>query len=103
MSTDMAAAGLQSQASEWNETLRAEYLAVFHYWAQGVLAARAGSRHLPEPPHVFVAGFFADSADPMAPSAYPEMGTEPGWAIPAVRPAIRPTPLYIEYCDARVS
>ena len=43
MSTDMAAAGLQSQASEWNETLRAEYLAVFHYWADSIMAERAGS------------------------------------------------------------
>jgi hypothetical protein len=103
MSTDIAATTLQTQVSDWNEALQTDYLAVFNYWAQGMLAERAGASNLPKPPNAFVAGFFTDSTNPLAPSAYPETGAEPGWAIPAVRPAIRPTPLYIEYSYARVS
>ena len=103
MSTDIAATTLPSRARDWNEALQTDYLAVFHYWAQSVLSQRAGSRNLPKPPNAFLAGFLADSTNPVAPSAYPETGAEPGWAIPAVRPAIKPTPLYIEYSYARVS
>jgi hypothetical protein len=103
MSTDFAATRLQSQVNGWNELVQADYLAVFDYWGQRVLAERAGSRNLPKPPDAFVAGFFTDSMNPLAPSAYPETGSEPGCAMPAVRPSIKPTPLYIGYSYARVA
>ncbi|MGD0775159.1 MAG: hypothetical protein ABSC05_20275 [Candidatus Solibacter sp.] len=103
MSTDFAATRLQSQVNGWNELVQADYLAVFDYWGQRALAERAGSRNLPKPPNAFVAGFFTDSMNPLAPSAYPETGSEPGCAMPAVRPSIKPTPLYIGYSYARVA
>ena len=103
MSTDIAATTLPSQVSDWGEALQTDYLAVFNYWAHRVLAERAGSGNLPKPPDAFVAGFFADSTNPQAPSAYPATGDEPGCAMPAARPAIRPTPLYIQLSYARVA
>ena len=103
MSTEIAATTLPSQVSDWDEALQTDYLAVFHYWAQGVLAERAGASNLPKPPNASVAGLSTDSTNPLEPSAYPETGTEPGWAIPAVRPAIKPMPLYIGYSYTRVS
>jgi hypothetical protein len=103
MSTDFAATRLPSQLNGWNEAVQPDHLAVFNFWAQRLLAERAGSRNLPKPPNAFVAGFFADSMNPLAPSAYPETGSEPGCAMPVVRPSIRPTPLYIGYSYARVA
>ena len=114
MSTDFAATTLQAatvksiatpnHASDWNEALPpSDYLAVFEYWAQHMIAERAGSSRLPKPPNAFVAGFLADPSHPLAPSAYPVTGTEPGCAMPTIRPAIKPSPLYIEYSYARVA
>ena len=111
MSTDFAATTLQAatvqslatqnQASDPNQALPTEYLAVFDYWAQRVIAERAGSSRVPKPPNEFIAGFLADPSHPLAPSEYPGTGIEPGCAMPNNRPAIKPTPLYIEYSYAR--
>src|ERR1017187_9928612 len=111
MSTDFAATTLQAatvksiatpkHASDSNEALPSDYLAVFNCWAQRVIAERAGSSRLPKPPNAFVAGFLADPSHPLAPSAYPVTGAEPGCAMPTIRPAIKPSPLYIEYSYAR--
>ena len=111
MSTDIADTTLRAatddrragQSQERNEAVQADYVAIFNYWAESMIAERAGSRHLPKPPHAFVARFLADSSNPLAPSAYPGVDSEPGCAVPALRPTIRPTPLYIEFSYARVS
>ena len=110
MSTDIADTTLraatgnsragQSQVSGWNEAVQADYVAVFNYWAESMMAERAGSQHLPKPPHAFVARFLADSSNPLAPSTYPGA---PDWALPAVPPSIKPAPLYIEFSYERVS
>ena len=113
MSTDTAETTLQAatangragqgQANVRDEALPMDYLAVFNYWAECVMAKRAGSSYLPKPPNAFVAGFFADSTNPPAPGAYPAESGEPGYGMPTGRPAIKPMPLYIEYSYARVA
>ena len=102
MSTDFAETRLGSRVDGRDDTIPADYLAVFDSWAERLLAERAGATS-PQPPRAFVAGFFADSSNPLPPSAYPEMGSRPGCATPVIRPAVRPAPLYINCSYARVA
>ena len=107
MSTDIADTTLRAatddrragQSQERNEAVQADYVAIFNYWAESMIAERAGSRHLPKPPHAFVARFLADSSNPLEPSEY----EGPDWAWPASPPLIKPTPVYIEFSYERVS
>lgn len=82
------------QATGQNEAVHADYLDLFHCWAQRLLAKRHGN--------TFATGSLNDSMNPLGPSTYPSAEIEPGFQIPT-RPAIRPTPLYIDYSYARVA
>jgi hypothetical protein len=106
-------AAVQVQVAHLNDVLKTNYLTQFNDWANQVLASRSDNTNPPQPPKVYVVGYFNDPttggggstpgpyANKVVQWAYPMQGTDPVCPMPAVPSIPAPQPPLPERDDIK--